>query len=189
MKKDISEILLRTDTDKNDASRNPYNGHSYGESYQQVFNDFNNEDKLNILEIGLHAGSSLVAWKEYFENSKIYGIDIIDIISQEHKKEEFTYIFKDIKDNEVLEILKDVNFDIIIDDGSHDLNDQIFVIENYIQKLNINGYLLIEDLQRPEWFEILESKVDKNICEVFRYDTRHKYGRYDDLIIAIKRIK
>ena len=54
--------------------------HKYCSSYyDQVF--YNLKDKkLNILEIGIKNGSSLVLWNEYFKNSIIYGIDNSDLI-------------------------------------------------------------------------------------------------------------
>ena len=54
--------------------------HRYCTSYyDQIF--YNLKDKkLNILEIGIKNGSSLVLWNEYFKNSIIYGIDNSDLI-------------------------------------------------------------------------------------------------------------
>jgi hypothetical protein len=44
--------------------------------------------------------------KDYFTNSNIYGVDIVDGILPEYRREDFNYIISDIKSNSVKEILK-----------------------------------------------------------------------------------
>ena len=55
----------------------PTNKNDYGflDIYEKYFEPLR-EKKLNILEIGVDKGDSLRLWKEYFFNSKIWGLDI-----------------------------------------------------------------------------------------------------------------
>ena len=63
----------------------------------------------------------------------------------------------------------DDDFDIIIDDGSHKLEDMVFVIKEYINKLSKNGILIIEDLQSVKWAD----ELDKYIPETIKNKTKH----------------
>lgn len=185
------EILLKYNTDKNQGVLYPTEsvGHTYGKSYDKIFESFNKTDKLNILEIGIQKGGSLLAWKEYFSNSNIYGVDIVDCIYPEYKNDNFCYIFDDIKSDKTTQILKDIKFDIIIDDGSHELNDVLFVVSNYLQKINDNGVLIIEDCQQPEyWIEEIKKLINNDYIIVtsdLRND-RTNY-QYDNFLIIIKK--
>ena len=49
--------------------------HGYTKVYEKYFERLK-EKKLQILEIGIADGKSLLTWSDYFENSTIVGIDI-----------------------------------------------------------------------------------------------------------------
>lgn len=134
---EISEVLSKYDTDK-------ITHHKYGEVYNELFKKFNREDQLNILEIGTQKGGSLLAWKEYFPNAHVYGVDIVDVVPEEYQKDTVTRIISDIK-----EWKNDIIWDIIIDDGSHYLGDIVWVISHYCQKLKNKGTLIVEDVRNP----------------------------------------
>lgn len=134
---EITDILKKYDTDKEIF-------HKYGSSYEKIFSKYDREAPLNILEIGTQKGGSLLAWKEYFPNATVYGVDIIDVVKDEYRKDTVTRIISDIKrwDN-------DIEWDIVIDDGSHHLMDLVYVITNYCVKLKPEGVLVIEDVRDP----------------------------------------
>ena len=134
----ISEVLNKYDTDK-------IWHHHYGNAYDDFFKDFDQQAQLNILEIGTQKGGSLLAWKEYFPNSSVTGIDIIDVVPEKYKKDNVTRIISDIK-----EWKTEKKFDIVIDDGSHYLGDLVYVISQYVIKLNEEGVLIIEDVRNPQ---------------------------------------
>lgn len=133
----ITEILKKYDTDKESF-------HRYGSTYETIFSKFDRNSKLNILEIGTQKGGSLLAWKEYFPNANVYGVDIVDVVPDEYRKDTVTRIIADIKKWE-----NDMEWDIVIDDGSHYLLDLAYVITNYFMKLKLNGVLVIEDVRHP----------------------------------------
>jgi demethylmacrocin O-methyltransferase len=99
--------------------------HCYTKHYESYFKPLRHK-KLNILEIGIggykypeYGGASLRMWREYFPNSKIYGLDIFDKTFHDEKR------IKTFQGSQVdLEFLEKVvneigRIDIIIDDGSH----------------------------------------------------------------------
>lgn len=198
----VAELLLKYKSDKNHGTikniynnldnweicenPEPYIGHTYGDSYDEIFEEFDRDSNIDFLEIGIQKGGSLLAWKDYFINANIYGVDILDSILPEYRKTEFNYIISDIKDNSVKEILKNVYFDIIIDDGSHYLNDVLFVVSNYLEKLKKGGVLIIEDCQQPEhWLQEVTNLVPSG----FSITTKDLRGGYDNFLIVIKKDK
>lgn len=165
----IAEILKQYDTDKN-------NHHSYGDSYDNIFGSFDRNGKLDILEIGVQKGWSLKAWKDYFPNANIVGIDISD--TRVHK-EGYEFILDDVKN-----IKLDKEFDIIIDDGSHFLEDVLYVTKNF--KLKKDGVMIIEDCQDPDYWIREVLKVVPDEYTVSYDDLRWIKGHYDDFLIIIR---
>lgn len=156
----ISEILAKYDTDK-------VKGHNYGRAYDELFKQFDRDAKLNILEIGTQKGGSLLAWKEYFPNATITGVDIVDVVKPEYRSENITYVLSDIK-----EWKTDQTFDIIIDDGSHFLEDVRYVVDKFQDKLRPNGLLIVEDVQdESRWGD---------------YELLRCGPHYDDLLLIIR---
>ena len=67
--------------------------HGYIEVYDSFFKEIR-EMKLNILEIGIADGDSLLTWSDYFKNSIIIGIDIhkIDIYEKKLNRNNIKYL-------------------------------------------------------------------------------------------------
>lgn len=179
MEMKVSEILKKYNTDKGKE-------HTYGLFYDEIFNRFDRNSELNFLEIGTYQGESLRAWREFFPNAKITGIDIVDLVSNKHPNIE--YVVCDINDFKT-----DQEFDIIVDDGSHWLKDVVHSVAYLAHKLKLNGIMIIEDVQRPEiWvptiLHILSRGLEYNKKKAFQIevvDFRHITKRYDDFMMVI----
>lgn len=112
MAETLSELAIKYNTDK-------FN-HGYMPFYEQHLP----KNPKRLLEIGVKEGNSIRMWKEYFPDCEIHGLDLF---------QEFP--IPDIPDVEwyaghqcnyyTLEQLRNFNFDIIIDDGSHNSRDQM----------------------------------------------------------------
>lgn len=162
----ISECLAKVDTDK-------ITHHRYGEAYEFFFESYDRNAELNILEVGTQKGGSLQAWKEYFPNAHVYGVDIVDVVSEKYRKDNVTRIISDIKDWR-----NDIKWDIVIDDGSHYLPDIVYVIAEYIPKLNMNGVIVIEDVRFPDlWPPIIENIL----CDISIAYPNLDYSGYFDV--------
>lgn len=172
----ISEILKKYDTDKN-------TGHHYGEAYDDIFSRFDRQSPLNILEVGTQKGGSLRAWKEFFPKATITGVDIIDVVTEENRTDEVSYIVSDIKLYDTSE-----TFDIIIDDGSHFLEDVEVTVNLALKALRRGGVLVIEDVQDPPFWRKRVSDIVSNKYEVRPYDMRHVNNQYDDYLLVVTRI-
>lgn len=166
--------------------------HSYISFYERLFKRkrANGNEKLKILEIGVRTGASIILWAKYFgEKSKIYGI--------EHKmkmKEELildnTFIeVANAYDKNILEFLEEKGpFDIIMDDGSHVVEDMVFVVKEYLPYLKKDGIMVIEDLPSYKFSKSLYTQLSKEDKE-FSYivDRRYIRPRGDDLLFIIDR--
>jgi hypothetical protein len=117
----------------------------YFDIYEKHFNKFIGKNP-KILEIGISGGGSLDMWNYYFDNKcEIYGLDILPINKEFPSN---VHIFQgDQGDSNFWDsFLKDHNnFDIVIDDGGHLMNQQIVSFEKIYPKLNDNGVYLCED--------------------------------------------
>lgn len=175
----IEDILARHDTDKNTT-------HSYGPVYERIFSEFNRDAEIDLLEIGVWRGASLAAWREYFPDATIIGVekgntlslDCIDI----EKDPKMSLVVSDIKD-----WVPSRKFDIVIDDGSHELSDVLWTASHYPQRLKNGGVLIIEDLKSVDWRELIQSVFPPGYSLTLE-DLREKKGRSDDIVAIIRKI-
>lgn len=181
---DISQILSKYKTDKVCGTPAGGDGHCYGESYDKLFSEFDRSAPLDILEVGTQKGGSLLAWKEYFPNANVTGVDIVDVVLPEYRDGSINYVVSDIKQYDDSKF-----YDIIIDDGSHYLLDVIYVVKKYTHQLKAGGVLVVEDVQsRYEWEPALRQlKANDVTMEVI--DMRRVHGNDDDVLIVFKKNK
>lgn len=135
-----------------DNKSNLGNCRSYTIFYNDFFNKQRNE-KLNLAEIGISNGGSLLMWNEYFKNSKIYGFEINDslINNFNEKYNNNNILISKIDVGYITKIVKCFNkineqFDIIIDNSTHNVEDQIRLIKNVYKFLKPGGVIVIEDI-------------------------------------------
>ena len=189
----LIDLIDNTKTDKNTS-------HSYIDTYEILFSSKKNNPN-NILEIGIGEpklnkdnGGSIKLWHDYFPNSIIYGLDIIninevneDIVLKDRIKLLTSIDAYNIKFIKETFIDNDIKFDILIDDGPHTLESMIFFIKNYINILNKNGILVIEDIPNIEWIDILkDSTPDEYKDKIEVVDLRNIKNRGDDIMLIIK---
>ena len=133
----LKQICSMHSTDKNCL-------HCYvDEVYEELFKDIRNSAK-RILEIGVQTGGSILMWKEYFSEANIVGIDNEDC-PQLAGRERIEFIEADAYNVELVDNLPS-DFDVIIDDGPHTLESMAFVTKEYINKINLDGMVIIEDI-------------------------------------------
>lgn len=170
------------------------NTHSYLTIYDKIFNRLKNNNN-KILEIGVYKGDSLNLWAEYFTNSKIYGVDChISQIDVDFHDNVGIIEVPDAYTIETIKILHSIGrFDIIIDDGSHRIEHQKYIIENYCDLLTENGILIIEDAVcwiddglKIDNINILMGYFSEDLKAFSYYDDRRhiKNNSHDFLIIC-----
>ena len=113
------------------------------------------DKKINILEIGVQNGGSLEIWADFFNNAeKIIGCDIDPKCGELiFENERISIVIGDVNDYKTYNRIVQVSqqFDIIIDDGSHNSSDIIRSFSRYFPLLRTNGIYVIEDLHASYW--------------------------------------
>lgn len=145
-----NNILNQYSSDKGTAPiGKEESANGYGDLYEKYFIDFKNSAK-NICDIGIDKGESLLANREYFINANIHGVDIADkSIFQSERV--FTHIVDQSREIDLDSFTRKmeesgVYFDIIIDDGSHDVSHQQMTFGKFFNLLRPGGLYIIEDM-------------------------------------------
>jgi NADPH:quinone reductase-like Zn-dependent oxidoreductase len=96
-------------------------------------------------------------------------------------------LIADIKSDKAKEWLKNKTFDIIIDDGSHKPYDIMYVVDNFLKNLNLEGWMILEDCWEPErWLSFVQDLVPEG-HEMSTYDARKIKNNIDDYLILINK--
>lgn len=145
--------------------------HNYAAFYDQLWHDLR---PLKIVEIGVLKGASLRAWKYATpaavvigaDQNPVPGLDVVQIVTPDY--------------GPLVERLRAVGpVDLIIDDGSHKLADQLAGAEALWDCLRVGGAYVVEDVQSESDGQVFG---DRGWAV---HDWSRKTGRWDDRI-AIK---
>lgn len=139
----------------------------YSSIYHTLFNHLKDKP-ITMLEIGIgtlipgaHSsmvgyslkgykpGGSLRAWRDYFVNGAIHGVDVQSDTQFTDEYRITTHICNSTDPEKVEQFIKnlgDIKFDIILDDGSHYDEDQYKTLKNFYSHLKENGIYIIEDI-------------------------------------------
>lgn len=107
-----------------------------------------------MLEIGVLAGGSLEIWQRYLgPEATIVGADIAALAKQ--SAPDFTVHIGDQADPDFLRRMVETSgpFDIVIDDGGHEMQQQITSFEVLYPLLNDHGVYIVEDTCTSYWDE------------------------------------
>lgn len=185
---DVEEILRRHDTDKESSV------HTYGRLYRRIASDI--QPQL-LVEIGVASGGSLRAWREIFPSCFLVGVDrrVPERIPDRCRvfcmqAPRLLPLISEMKRGEL------EHFgcaDIIIDDASHRIEDQISTMFALWSILNpVGGVYVIEDIQSREDADLLESMFYESRnggilrgCKGQIIDMRHLNGRYDNIALVV----
>lgn len=150
--------------------------------YAQFYADHFPLEPKKLLEIGVREGASIRAWQELFPSCQVMGLDLF--------KEFPVPSIPGIKfwegnqcDWRLLEELRNENFDIIIDDGSHNSRDQMITFFGLY-----NGkHYFIEDLHTCDQ-DFWRANLPKEMTAKYLFDNDSVYKKEfgaDNKIIMI----
>ena len=137
---DLQELNQKFDSDKGGK-------HCYLEKYYQSKFDPIRTSTNKVLEIGVYEGASIRLWREYFENAEIYALEVLSKRRRMFDGEErINLVIGDsLKKSSYINLPLD--FDIIIDDGSHRPEDQFETFKLANLHLRQGGLYIIEDVR------------------------------------------
>ena len=116
--------------------------HGYAKIYEKYLKD--NKDKYQVIELGSFYGNASAAFFFYFKNAKIYSADINPDMYL-YRSKRLKNFFTDTSSRSSIEkniINKNIKFDLIIEDASHMLKDQIISLFTLFKTLKLVDYSL-----------------------------------------------
>lgn len=167
-----------------------------GTLHQYIYSFYSNEftpkrnDELTIVEIGVNKGDSMILFRDWFINSKIFGIDsklemTPEYVNMVDSIQGINIIYKDAYDGETCNLFEDESIDYLIDDGPHSTISQIKCVQQWFSKIKKGGKLIIEDIQN---FDRDKIQFDELNIPYEIIDTRNiGNNRYDDVLLIFKK--
>jgi len=132
------------------------------------------ENIRRVMEIGIaHGAKSLRMWEEFFPNAQIIGVDI-DKRMQLNKGRVRSFVCDQTRDELRRLAEKEGNFDVIVEDGSHNHNHQIAAMKSLLPFLEPGGIYFCEDI----WVDV--QSIARNIPSGFTYRVYPSGRKYTD---------
>ena len=139
----LDDIGILNGTDKSSVR------HDYLVHYERFFAGWRQE-RFNLIEIGVYNGASLETWRDFFPNAQIVGADI-NPAYRRHAGSRIAIEIGSQADPGFLHQLAEQHPPlVVIDDGSHRADHQIFTFERLFPKLLPGGCYIVEDLSTRE---------------------------------------
>ena len=160
--KDLNYLCEYFNSDKGEKFKNQYDkpskqddkkiiAHGYARIYEKYLKEHKDKN-LNIIELGSFYGNASAAFYFYFKNSQIYSADINpDMYIYRSKR--LKNFFTDTSSRSSIEInilSRNIEFDLIIEDASHMLKDQIISLFILFKNLKSGGLFIVEEIDFPE---------------------------------------
>jgi len=160
--KDLNYLCEYFNSDKGEKFTNQYAkpskqddkkiiAHGYAKIYEKYLKE-HKEKNLNIIELGSFYGNASAAFYFYFKNSRIYSADINPDMYLYRSKRLINF-FTDTSSRSSIErniLKKNIQFDLIIEDASHMLKDQIISLFILFKNLKSGGFFIVEEIDFPE---------------------------------------
>ena len=202
--KTLDDLFHFYGSDKaNIFKKNNSNGHAYSKFYEKKLENYKNQ-KINILEIGSYAGASAASFVKFLPGSKVFCFDI-NISNFEFKSENIFVFGVDINNEKrIKKILNKIftdyrfeKFDLVVDDGSHNLKDILIAFKLFFKILKKESLYIIEDFKHPNYYEynnnlehifvneFLDNIARKKISPSCIYNEKEQ----KDLMVSIKKVE
>jgi len=104
--------------------------------------------EVHVAEIGVYSGGSLPMWRSYFgHDCQVYGIDI-DPACATHEGEGVRIFIGDQADPKFWErfVAEVPRIDVLIDDGGHELQQQVTTLRCLLPRIAMGGVYICEDI-------------------------------------------
>lgn len=136
-----------------------------------------------VLEVGVQHGGSLCLWHDMLPQCTIVGVDIIP---RPNMPDDIIYHQMDAYTKQAVEKLSSLyanKCSMIIDDGSHLVEDICFFANNYLVLLQKNGIMVLEDIPGEDGYKQVFPRVPEAL-QPFKVDLRLCKGSKDDILIV-----
>jgi FkbM family methyltransferase len=183
MRPTLAEIITTKNlvTDKNSL-------HSYCDRFYEQELARYRDQPIQIVEIGIDQGGSLILWAEWFTQAEILGVDLQLRGNCAADCARYPSIKLSIGNAYMFESLQYFpQADIIIDDGPHDINSQIWAVKNLTPKVKPGGLFVIEDVADIAYLDQLKAATPFHLQDCVEFiDLRSVKNRSDDVMFVIR---
>ena len=159
---DLNYLCEYFNSDKGEIFKNQYAkpskqedkkiiAHGYAKIYEKYLKEHKDKN-LNIIELGSFYGNASAAFYFYFKNSQIYSADINPDMYL-YRSKRLKNFFTDTSSRASIEkniLSRNIKFDLIIEDASHMLKDQIVSLFILFKNLKSGGFFIVEEIDFPE---------------------------------------
>ena len=173
---DLNYLCEYFNSDKGEKFKNQYAkpskqedkkiiAHGYAKIYEKYLKEHKDE-YLNIIELGSFYGNASAAFYFYFKNAQIYSADINPDMYL-YRSKRLKNFFTDTSSRTSIEkniLSRNIEFDLIIEDASHMLKDQIISLFILFKNLKPGGFFIIEEIDFPEKRE--DMRVDQEFPDL-----------------------
>ena len=173
---DLNYLCEYFNSDKGEKFKNQYAkpskqddkkiiAHGYAKIYEKYLKKHKDE-YLNIIELGSFYGNASAAFYFYFKNAQIYSADINPDMYL-YRSKRLKNFFTDTSSRTSIEkniLSRNIEFDLIIEDASHMLKDQIISLFILFKNLKPGGFFIIEEIDFPEKRE--DMRVDQEFPDL-----------------------
>ena len=166
--------------------------HKYGSLYDAILSPYQNAP-IQFTEIGVSGGWSMLLWDQYYTHpdARFIGIDPLYDLRREdddpesQKTRDRVSMFEsttsplftdrvDVRFNDAytwttVSTLENLSQDIIIDDGTHAVEDKLYMIREYWRKVKYGGWMIIEDFHASRDVGLLEAVYDTDYRDIYIY--------------------
>jgi hypothetical protein len=151
--KTLDEIMVAVESDKaSQFSRTYARPHNYCVHLERFF-ELWRSNPIKLVEVGVGGGESIRGWLEYFPRAKIFGIDLVSGTNEWNTPgipthERYTFSCGNQSDPKFWSKFVQTygDFDVFIDDGSHQSDDIMTTISCMWPHIKSGGIYEIEDL-------------------------------------------
>lgn len=130
---------------------------AYGPAYEAI------PAPTRVLELGVKAGGSLLAWAEYWPDAEVYGVDIdLALVRPEVFAHPRIIVLK-ANALDPLSVPPGL-YDLIVDDvglTSHILSDQLAIMRNYVYLVAPGGTYVVEDVTSDNGLSLLCAQAER----------------------------
>jgi hypothetical protein len=176
--------------------------------YTKLYNAFLEQERLrfrSLLEIGVgneavmgpilksagrmyRPGASLRMWADYFPDAAIIGCDIDRTVLFNEGRIKTYYADQSNADDlrRLICSSGQEQFDMILDDGSHEPAHFLVSLEILWPHVRQGGYYIIEDIRRMHMPNVVDSEIVRSVRNNAFYYARHSEHDWDSILIFKK---
>ncbi len=175
----LDQLALKYGTDK-------FGKHNYTQVYSELFPEHARDLVKKVLEIGTAEGAGLYMLREYFYNATIFGAEFdqhrVDLMKETNRIQVYQCDQSSSRDLKFVIHHTGGDLDLVIDDGSHIPQHQLFTCLELMPLLSNQVVYVIEDVSKQGADWIFENIINAGYpARMVRVGTRH-----DDQLIIVR---